>query len=95
MDFMQLGYSKILASIKYVYLIIFFALVSGLFYPVITHGTWDGVIIGTLILFLGLAGAVTLYKAGTADRHQKAYLIVGFSILAVATFLIYSAIGRI
>ncbi len=92
---MQLGYSKILASIKYIYLIIFFALVSGLFYPVITRSSWNSVIVGVLILLLGLAGAVTLYKAGTADRHQKAYLIVGFSILAVATFLIYSAIGKV
>ena len=34
---MQLGGSKILTGAKYIYLIVFFALLSGVFYPVITH----------------------------------------------------------
>ncbi|MDE1725859.1 MAG: hypothetical protein KGH89_01170 [Thaumarchaeota archaeon] len=91
---MQLGSSKILAGAKYIYLAVFFALLSGVFYPVITHSAWDPVIIGTLILFVGLAGAVSLYKAGTGDRHRKAYLAIGLAIMAAALFLIYGAIGR-
>ena len=92
---MQLDSRKILSGGKYIYLIVFFALLSGLFYPVITHGSWDNVIMGTLILFVGLAGTVSLYKAGTAQRHRKAYLIIGLAITAVALFLVYVAIGRI
>ena len=92
---MQLDSSKILSGGKYIYLIVFFALLSGLFYPVITHSSWDNVIMGTLILFVGLAGTVSLYKAGTAQRHRKAYLIIGLAITAAALFLIYVAIGRI
>ena len=92
---MQLDSSKILSGGKYIYLIVFFALLSGLFYPVITHSSWDNVIMGTLILFVGLAGTVSLYKAGTAQRHRKAYLIIGLAITAVALFLVYVAIGRI
>ncbi len=92
---MQLGSSKILAGAKYIYLIVFFALLSGVFYPVITHSSWDTVILGTLILFVGLAGTVSLYKAGTAERHKKVYLIIGLAITAIALFLVYAAIGKI
>ncbi len=91
---MQLGSNKILNGAKYIYLIIFFALLSGVFYPVITHSAWDPVIIGTLILFVGLAGAVSLYKAGSGDRHKQAYLIIGLILMAVSLFLVYAAIGR-
>ena len=92
---MQLGGgSKILAGTKYVYLVAFFALLSGIFYPVITHTSSDNVIEGILILFVGLAGAVALYKAGTANKHQKVYLITGFAILAVALVLVYAALGK-
>ncbi|HJU13486.1 MAG TPA: hypothetical protein VJ792_03430 [Candidatus Nitrosotalea sp.] len=91
---MQMGSNKFLAGAKYVYLVIFFALLSGVFYPVITHSAWDPVIIGTIILFIGMAGAVSLYRSGTGDKHKRAYLIIGLAILALATFLIYAAIGR-
>jgi hypothetical protein len=93
---MQLGGgSKILAGAKYVYLIFFFALLSGMFYPVITHSGGDSVVEGVLILFVGLAGALSLYKAGTSGKHQKAYLITGFAILAVALVLVYAAMGKL
>ena len=93
---MQLGGgSKILAGAKYVYLVFFFALLSGMFYPVITHSSGDSVVEGILILFVGLAGAVSLYKAGTSDKHQKAYLITGFAILAIALVLVYATMGKL
>lgn len=93
---MQLGGgSKILAGAKYVYLVFFFALLSGMFYPVITHSSGDSVIEGILILFVGLAGAVSLYKAGTSDKHQKAYLITGFAILAIALVLVYAIMSKL
>ena len=92
---MQLGGSKILTGAKYIYLIVFFALVSGVFYPVITHSSWENVVMGTLILFVGLIGTVSLYKAGTAETHKKAYLITGLAVTAIALFLVYLAIGRI
>ncbi len=91
---MQLGSNKILAGAKYIYLVVFFALLSGVFYPVITHSPWDSVVIGTLVLFVGLAGAVSLYKAGTGDKHRQAYLAIGLALMAVALFLVYASIGR-
>jgi hypothetical protein len=92
---MQLGGTKILAGAKYIYLIAFFALLSGMFYPIITHTAWDNVILGTLILFIGLLGTVSLFKAATAEKHKKAYLIIGLAITSLALFLVYGAIGRI
>jgi peptidoglycan/LPS O-acetylase OafA/YrhL len=92
---MQLGGSKILAGAKYVYLIFFFALLSGMFYPIITHSNGDGVVEGTLILFVGLAGGVSLYKAGTSEKSQKQYLIAGLVILTLALVLVYAALGRL
>lgn len=92
---MQLGSNKILAGAKYVYLIVFFALLSGVFYPVITHSAWDPVVVGTIILFIGMAGAVSLYKGAAGSNHKRAYLIIGLSIMAIAMFMIYAAIGRV
>ncbi len=92
---MQLGSKKILTGARYIYLAVFFALLSGAFYPVITHSSWDNVIIGTLILFVGLAGTVSIYKAGTTEKHRKPYLIIGLALTAIALFLVYAAIGRV
>ena len=92
---MQLGGTKILAGAKYVYLVAFFALLSGMFYPIITHSSWDTVISGIFILFVGLAGTVSIYKGATAEKHKKAYLIIGLAITSVALFLVYGAIGRV
>ena len=92
---MELSGSKILSGAKYIYLIFFFALLSGMFYPVITHSSGGTVVEGTLILFIGLAGAVLLFKAGTSDKHQKGYLIAGFAILALSLVLVYAALGKL
>jgi len=93
---MQLGGgSKILVGAKYGYFIFFFALLSGMFYPVITHSSSVTVVEGVLILLIGLAGAVSLYKAGTSDKHQKAYLITGFAILSLSLVLVYASLGKL
>lgn len=92
---MQIGGTKILTGARYIYLVAFFALLSGMFYPIITHSAWDPVIIGTFILFVGLTGTVSIYKATTAERHKKAYLIIGLVITSLALFLVYGAIGKV
>jgi len=88
--------SSILAGIKYVYLIFFFALLSGMFYPIIEQNAdATEVVAGVLILFVGLGGALCLYKASISEKRQKTYLVVGFAILTVALFLVFSISGRI
>ena len=88
--------SSILSGIKYVYLIFFFALLSGLFYPLIEGGANANLVVaGVFILFVGLAGALCLYKASTLEKKQKAYLIAGFAILAIALLLVFAVSGRL
>ena len=85
-----------LSGIKYLYLIFFFALLSGLFYPLIEGGANANLVVaGTFILFVGFAGALCLYKASTSEKKQKAYLIAGFAILAFALLLVFAVSGRL
>ena len=88
--------SSILTGIKYVYLIFFFALLSGMFYPIIEqNANAIEVVIGILILFVGLGGAWCLYKFSISEKRQKTYLVAGFVILTIALFLVFSISGRI
>ena len=86
----------ILTGIKFAYLIVFFALLSGVFYLIIEQQAeaFSEVVYGVLILFVGLAGALCLYKASTSEKRQI-YMIAGFAILAVALFLVFSISGRL
>jgi len=87
--------SKILASFKYIYLIAFFALLSGFFHPLITNTSFDSVVIGVLILFVGLAGGVLLYKAATSEKKREIFLGGGFTLMAISLYYIIALTGRI
>lgn len=62
------------SSFKFVYLVVFFALLSGVFHPFLTGSSFTIVIAGIMVLFAGLAGAVLLYKAATLERKPGAFL---------------------
>ena len=83
--------NPILAQIpRYVYLIAFFALLAGIFFPLITPGiTVDHVILGTATLFLGLVGGILLFKGATADNIRVALIIIGLALIAVSLALIF------
>ena len=87
--------SKALSSFKYVYLIVFFALLSGIFYPFITDTTIESVINGILILFLGLAGGVLLYKTTTSKTKREIFFGVGFTLIGISLYLIFLLTARI
>ena len=56
---------------RYVYLLAFFALLAGVFVPLITPRlSFDLVIQGIAILFLGLVGAILLFKGVTSDKRR-------------------------
>ena len=86
--------SKILTSFKYIYLVAFFALLSGLFYPLITNTSFDSVIVGVLILFVGLAGGVLLYRSATSENYRVIFLGVGFALMAISLYYIFQLTGR-
>ena len=81
--------SKALSSFKYVYLIVFFALLSGIFYPLITDTSFEPVISGILVLFLGLAGGVLLYKTTTVENKRGIFFGAGFGLIGFSLFMIF------
>jgi len=83
--------TTILAQIpRYVYLLAIFALLSGVFFPLITPGVpFDHVIQGIATLFLGLAGCILLFKATTSDNGRGILIAIGFALIAISLALIY------
>ena len=81
----------ILAQIpRYAYLLAIFALLAGVFFPLITPGVpYDHVIQGTATLFLGLAGGILLFKAITSDNKRGILIVIGFALIAISLALIY------
>ena len=81
----------ILAQIpRYAYLLAIFALLSGVFFPLITPGIpFDHIIQGVATLFLGLVGAILLFKAVTSDTRQGIFIVVGFALITISLVLIY------
>jgi len=77
---------------RYVYLVAIFALLSGVFFPLITTGADDAfqfVIGGTAILFLGLVGGILVFKATTSNKNQGIFLAIGFALIAISLALIF------
>ena len=83
--------ATILAQIpRYVYLLAIFALLAGVFFPLITPGVpFDYVIQGTAVLFLGLVGTILLFKAITSDNRRRILIAIGFTLIAICLVLIY------
>ena len=81
----------ILAQIpRYAYLLAIFALLPGIFFPIITPGIpFDHIIQGVATLFLGLVGAILLFKAVTSDTRQGIFIVVGFALITISLVLIY------
>ena len=75
---------------RYAYLLAFFALLAGIFFPLITYQTsFDNVIQGIATLFLGLAGAILLFKGVTSDKRRGIFIAVGFALIAISLALIF------
>ena len=87
--------TKAITGAKYIYLIFFFALLAGLFHPLISGGSFDTVILGVLILFVGLAGAVLVYKGATSEKRRGIFLAGGFGLMVISLAYIISLTGRL
>ena len=86
------SYSNLSQIPRYVYLVAIFALLSGVFFPLITTGAdaaFNFVIGGAAILFLGLAGGILIFKATTSSKRQGILLVVGFVLIAISLALIF------
>ena len=75
---------------RYVYLLAFFGLLTGIFVPLISHQiSFDTVIQGIATLFLGLIGAILLFKATTSDKRREIFIIIGFALITISLALIF------
>ena len=83
--------NTILAQIpRYAYLLAFFALLAGIFVPLIAHQiSFDTVIQGVVTLFLGLAGGILLFKAATSDKRRGIFMAVGFALIIISLASIF------
>jgi len=88
-------HSRAITGVKYVYLIMFFALLAGFFHPLITGASFDSVIIGILTLFVGLAGGVLVYKATSSVKRRGIYLGGGFGLIAISLAYIFQLTGTL
>ncbi len=86
--------TKAITGVKYIYLVIFFVLLAGFFHPIITDTSFDNVITGTLVLFIGLAGGVLVYKATTSESKRGIFFGGGFGLIAISLYFIFQMTGR-
>ena len=87
--------TKTITGAKYIYLVVFFALLAGFFHPIITGTSFDNVITGTLILFVGLAGGVLVYKASTSESKRGIFFGGGFGLIAISLYFVFQMTGRL
>ncbi|MCE2498202.1 MAG: hypothetical protein J4F28_04305 [Nitrosopumilaceae archaeon] len=87
----------LMGGFKYVYIIIFFMFLAGFFHPLVTNTSFDIVVIGVLVLLLGLAGGILLYRSATdgGSGRKGAMLGAGFALMAISTLGIYYMTGRV
>ena len=55
---------------------------------------FDNVIAGVLVLFVGLAGGVLLYRAATSESKRAIFLAGGFALMGISLFYIFQFTGR-
>ncbi len=88
-------FSKVRPAFKYIYLVMFFTLLAGFFNPLINNRSFDSVISGVLVLFVGLVGGILLYKSATSDKRREIYLGIGLGLIAISLVLIFQITGRV
>jgi len=86
--------TKVITGVKYIYLVVFFALLAGFFHPIITDTSFDNLITGTLVLFVGLAGGVLVYKATTSESKRGIFFGGGFGLIAISLYFVFQITGR-
>lgn len=87
--------NKTVFGFRFVYLIMFFALLSGFFHPLVQGSSFNNVVIGVLVLFIGLAGTILAYQATKSEKRKIPFLGGGFGLILISLFLIFQLTGRV
>ena len=83
----------VISGVKYVYLIVCFALLSGIFYPLVVGEGWEQSLKGIGVLAVGLFGGILLYKSITSEKRRGVLMCCGFGLIAVSLIIIYEFVG--
>ena len=83
----------VISGVKYVYLIVCFALLSGIFYPLVVGEGWELSLKGIGVLAVGLFGGILLYKSIMSEKRRGVLMCCGFGLIAVSLIIIYELIG--
>ena len=81
--------SWIRSGTKYVYIIAAAALLSGIFTPFTIDVEPQNVIFGILILIIGIAGGILIFKGVTAEKTSTILVYVGLSFVIISLILIF------
>jgi len=84
----------VISGVKYVYLIVCFALLSGVFYPLVVGEGWDQLLKGIGVLAVGFFGGILLYKSTTSEKRRGVLMCCGFGLIAVSLIIIYELAGK-
>ena len=82
----------VISGVKYVYLIVCFALLSGIFYPLVVGEGWELSLKGIGVLAVGLFGGILLYKSVTSEKRRGVLMCCGFGLIAVSLIIIYELV---
>ena len=82
----------VISGVKYIYLIVCFALLSGIFYPLVTGDGWELSLKGIGVLAVGLFGGILLYKSITSEKRRGVLVCCGFGLIAVSLIIIYELV---
>jgi hypothetical protein len=102
--------SKLVIVVAIIYLLVFFALASGIInamiegaaagagafiLPTRSAQTLGETIVLVFILFIGMGGAIMLYRAGSVGttKTQGAFLASGFALIAISTMLGFTLVN--
>jgi hypothetical protein len=47
-----------------------------------------------IVLFVGLAGTIMVYKAATSEKKSAVYMGIGFGLIAISLYFILQLTGR-
>ena len=82
----------VISGVKYVYILACFALLSGIFYPLVVGEGWTDTLKGIGVLAVGLFGGILLYKSITSEKRRGVLMCCGFGLIAVSLIIIYELI---
>lgn len=74
--------AKMGGSFRYVYIVVFFLLLSGLFQPFIAGDDGALLVAGVFVLLLGLLGGILLWRSSHDKNNRVVYMGLGFALVA-------------